>query len=487
MQASQVPVFMSASEADAALQRLCPALVKGSGAAELLVLALLYSSWEFECPTLGQVDLLLSSLPDYIHSIDFADQKASRELLAVSSVRVAIARERIRDDSLVLTMLNSVSALQASVFRSKAHAASVVDAALDGWRAATAGLSLSPAVAPRAPTTEVTAPAAAVLSAGHALELYQKKDIGRVWAEAAGEESNGAHRRLLAQMENGSTLRALSQVPDLSALDHLSARFPHFDAVLSSLRRSLALSSLGSPGKAIVIPPLLLRGPPGTGKSYFAQQLALALGCVYEERDLGVTSEAFVLTGMHPTWKYGKPGVVFDALVRGSTANPVICLNEVDKAKGSGTSNSPIQALYSLLEPTNSSRFKDEFAGVPIDASRVIWVLTANDGHIPEPILTRVEVFDIPYPSPAQCEAIAQSVWADLLVTAFPPGHPFQGPLPEDVCADVAHVSPRVMRRLLYAAAGVSALHHRTELTLSDVRSATAAGHKSTPRMGFLP
>ena len=42
----------------------------------------------------------------------------------------------------------------------------------------------------------------------------------------------------------------------------------------------------------------------------------------------------------------------------------------------------------------------DEFAEVAIDASQVIWIMTANDERcIPEPILNRMNVFEIEAPS----------------------------------------------------------------------------------------
>ena len=56
-------------------------------------------------------------------------------------------------------------------------------------------------------------------------------------------------------------------------------------------------------------------------------------------------------------------------------------------------------ALYSPLEHDTASKFIDEFAEVPVDASQVIWVATANDAHaIPEPILNRVNVYEVSAP-----------------------------------------------------------------------------------------
>ena len=71
-----------------------------------------------------------------------------------------------------------------------------------------------------------------------------------------------------------------------------------------------------------------------------------------------------------------RPGKVFEALVEGEYANPVIVVDEIDKASGDAQYD-PLGALYSLLEHDTAQSFTDEFAEVAIDASQVIWITTA--------------------------------------------------------------------------------------------------------------
>jgi ATP-dependent Lon protease len=57
----------------------------------------------------------------------------------------------------------------------------------------------------------------------------------------------------------------------------------------------------------------------------------------------------------------------------------------------------------------------DEFAEVAIDASQVIWILTANDERsIPEPILNRMNVFAIEPPSPEAARRIARNLYQGI-------------------------------------------------------------------------
>lgn len=300
-------------------------------------------------------------------------------------------------------------------------------------------------------------------------------------------DGNAQLRRLLESMASDTGVRTLVEAPVEAPLARMYKRFPHFKEVLDFIARNLALASCGDEGRPVRIPPILLRGTPGTGKTYFAQELAKALGTYFVERDLSVTTEAFVISGMDSSWKNSKPGVVFESLVSGQTANPLILLNEVDKAKAGGTHNSPISALYALLEPTSAARFVDEFAAVEIDASRVVWVLTANDGEIPDPILSRLEVFNIPEPTQEDCRAIAQSVWDSLLSTALPRGHGFPADMDEPVLAEMSRMSPRIMRKALTMAASAAAMAGRKSLQVEDLALSNkryASPERRT--MGFL-
>ena len=52
----------------------------------------------------------------------------------------------------------------------------------------------------------------------------------------------------------------------------------------------------------------------------------------------------------------------------------------------------------------------DEFAEVPIDASGAVWLATANEaGRIPEPLLSRLTVYEIDAPDAETASAF--SLW----------------------------------------------------------------------------
>lgn len=301
-------------------------------------------------------------------------------------------------------------------------------------------------------------------------------------------EGNMQQRRLLEVMANAEGWRNLTIVPNENPLPEMRNRFPHFSAVVDFVAQRLALAACGSEGSPVRIPPILLRGVPGTGKSYFAKELARALGTYYVERDLSVMTEAFCLTGMDAGWKGSKPGIVFEAVINGKTANPLICLNEIDKASARGAHNSPISSLYTLLEPESSMNFTDEFIPVAIDASRIIWLCTANEGEIPLPILERMEVFDIKEPTKTECRTIAVSVWQSICASVLPSGHGFATELGETLLDAVSAMRPRIMRKTLTHAAGAAAVKGNKFMTLEDL-SGSQKRYETVPvrGIGFLP
>lgn len=338
------------------------------------------------------------------------------------------------------------------------------------------------APADEAPKAFEDGKALAVYDAEKARILLEKHSGGSSLMDQEGNKQ----KKLLIDLINATGMRELAQYSE-EGLQSMYKRFPHFAPVLDFISTSLAMAGCGSHGTPSVLPPILLRGTPGTGKSYFAEELAKVLNTSFVRKDLSVTSEAFVISGLDTSWRGAKPGVVFDTLAFGKYANPVICLDEIDKVRASGFNASPIAALYALLEPATSVAFKDEFLAVELNASKVNWVLTANDGDIPEPVLSRLEVFDIPVPTSDECKVIAQSVWESVCKTVLPVGHGFAETLPEDVRNFMGLLSPRIMRKALAFAVGCAAKDGRKVLQVSDLNmSAERYSPKSKKTIGFV-
>jgi len=265
----------------------------------------------------------------------------------------------------------------------------------------------------------------------------------------------------------------------LPAMQHLYEDLPNFGEVLDDLRRQLALCQ--DSGDALEITPMLLLGPPGIGKTYFAQQLAQLLGTGLGFVSMSSLTAGWVLSGASSQWKGARPGKVFETLVDGVYANPVMVVDEIDKARAEHAYD-PLGALYALLEHDTAGHFIDEFAEVPIDASQVIWVATANDERaIPEPILNRMNVFEVHAPDRDAARLIALRLYRSIRA-AHDWGRRFDEEPPEAVLDALALLAPREMRRAWMTAFGNARLAGRSALEVGDLPDAAP---RRTP-IGFM-
>lgn len=254
-----------------------------------------------------------------------------------------------------------------------------------------------------------------------------------------------------------------SGIPEMATLYE---QMPNFAEALDDLKRHVALSQDSSDG--IEITPMLLLGPPGIGKTHFAKNIGDLLGTGMNLVSMSSMTAGWLLSGASSQWKGAKPGKVFEALIEGKYANPVILVDEVDKA-GRDVQYDPMGALYSLLEHDTAQHFIDEFAEVPIDASQVIWVLTANDERgIPEPIINRMNVFEVKAPSFEAARRIAFNMYVSIR-NGHGWGNKFSPEPTDDVLDALAKLGPREMRRALMEGFGNTRLNNRDIIMPEDL------------------
>jgi ATP-dependent Lon protease len=267
-----------------------------------------------------------------------------------------------------------------------------------------------------------------------------------------------------------------SALPDIDGLIH---DLPNFAEPLEDIRRQLVLSLAGD--DSLDLEPMLLLGDPGIGKTHFARRLSTLLGTGYNFIGMSSLTAGWILSGASAQWKNAKPGKVFDTLVNGDYANPVIVVDEIDKV-GGDQQYDPLGSLYTLLERDTASAFVDEFAEVAIDASDVVWVATANDARsIPEPILNRMNVYAIEPPDAEGSRRIAKCIYRELR-EEHSWGRLFPAELDADALERLAKLKPREMRRVMLTAFGNAKLAGRHEVLADDVSDDRVA---RKARIGF--
>ena len=278
--------------------------------------------------------------------------------------------------------------------------------------------------------------------------------------------ANEALRTLYEKMLRLGGQRFAVKPSGLPEMQALYEELPNFGEVLEHIRRQLALCMDSQDD--IELPPILLLGGPGIGKTHFARRVSQLLGTGFGFVPMSSLTAGWVLSGASSQWKNAKPGKVFETFLNGEYANPVMVVDELDKASADGQYH-PLGALYELLETQTAMRFTDEFAEIPIDASGAVWFATANDAsRIPEPLLNRMNVYEIEPPDAEGSARIAKSLYREIRES-----HDWGKRFPESpsgsVIEKLALLTPREMRRAVQAAFGSAKVDGRDELRPEDV------------------
>jgi len=308
--------------------------------------------------------------------------------------------------------------------------------------------------------------------------VYRLGDVERRLTKLPPKEHETLRSTYERMLEKGAE-RFQVKPSGLPAMEHLYGELPNFGEVLDDVRRQLALCQ--DSRDALEITPMLLLGPPGIGKTHFAREIAQLLGTGMGFVSMSSLTAGWVLSGASSQWKGARPGKVFETLVDGQYANPVMVIDEIDKARGEHAYD-PLGALYSLLEHDTAMAFTDEFAEVAIDASQVIWVATANDERaIPEPILNRMNVYEVQAPDFDAARSIALRLYRSLRAE-HDWGRRFDEEPGDAVLDRLAAMAPREMRRAWMAAFGNARLDRRSAVELADLPDP----HGKRGPMGFL-
>ncbi len=145
-------------------------------------------------------------------------------------------------------------------------------------------------------------------------------------------------------------------------------------------------------------PILLFVGLQGVGKTTLAISMAEALGREFVRIAMGGLGSTLELRGKSKAFPEAEPGQIIKGLMTSGVRNPLILLDEIEKASGEAGLRMDIMAvLLEILDPNQNKSFRDYYVDYPTDLSDVLFVCSANNtGTISTALMDRMEIIKMP-------------------------------------------------------------------------------------------
>jgi ATP-dependent Lon protease len=315
--------------------------------------------------------------------------------------------------------------------------------------------------------------------------LVPPDPLGEKITAAALSTEDGLRHRILRQIfadPRGPKRSLLYGSADMAErVRAVEQSAPHFADVIELIARAVLLSEMSK--TPLRLPPILLVGSPGIGKTYVTKQLPQAIGTDTFEIGINIV-DSFRLRGLNASWRGAKMGKIAAALLESRTASPVILLDEFDKPARVDSRENPYDVFHTLLEEENAKSFVDDYLEFPLHTENIIWFGSANNVmDLPSSIADRFLIINVPDPSEDHLAAIVDNIYV-LANGRY--ANVFEPALDDEVRAGLMKFNPRWISRLLDLSFAHAASKQRRRLKPSDISYAESTTNFGATRLGVI-
>jgi hypothetical protein len=146
------------------------------------------------------------------------------------------------------------------------------------------------------------------------------------------------------------------------------------------------------------------------------RKIAASVGWQHMHRFDGASSADGHFSGTSKGWSNTEASVPARAVLASKTANPLVFIDEIDKAVAShhGGLNS---SLLGFLEPETARAYRDQSTDCEFDLSMCSYLCTANDvSRLPSHLRGRFRIVKVPAPRLVDLPLLAGSIVDDMLL-----------------------------------------------------------------------
>jgi ATP-dependent Lon protease, bacterial type len=191
----------------------------------------------------------------------------------------------------------------------------------------------------------------------------------------------------------------------------LSAEFPWMREANEFAARAVAFSGRTA-SKGFRLEPLLLHGLPGIGKNRWVRRLAEITGIPAHSSGLSGMNGTMSIVGSERGWASARPSLPAYAFLSTSVANPLIYVDEVDKATRGETVS---DAFLPMIEKETARKYADIYLLGNMDLTAASFMFSANDlSLLSQEFLSRVKILNIRVPNENEIASVIRAMVAEI-------------------------------------------------------------------------